>query len=191
LSCGLWRLELGPHAWEAGGRTARNRMHHRAGRGLLAEPRRHRRRWEVEIQMAKREVIDKFKIMAPGGQATPAPPLGPVLGAKGVNPGQFIQQFNAETAALNGKVVGCVVTVYSDRSFEFEIKSSPASVLIKEAAGLEKASGEPQNIVGSISRDQCEKIAEEKMADLNSRDINAAMRVIEGTARSMGIKVEG
>jgi len=141
--------------------------------------------------MAKKELIDEFKIMAPGGQATPAPPLGPVLGAKGVNPGQFIQQFNAETGHLNGKVVGCVIRVFNDRSFEFEIKSSPASVLIKEAAGLEKGSGEPQNIVGSITQEQCRKIAEEKMSDLNAQDLDAASRVIAGTARSMGITVEG
>jgi len=141
--------------------------------------------------MAKKELIDEFKIMAPGGQATPAPPLGPVLGAKGVNPGQFIQQFNAETGALNGKVVGCVIRVYNDRSFEFEIKSSPASVLIKEAAGVEKGSGEPQNTVGSITRAQCRKIAEEKLSDLNATDLDAASKVIAGTARSMGITVEG
>ena len=142
--------------------------------------------------MAKKEVTEQFKIMAPGGKATPAPPLGPVLGAKGVNPGQFIQQFNAATAALNGKVVGCIVTVYSDRSFEMEIKSSPASVLIKEAAGIEKGSGVPHTEkVGTINAEQCRKIAEEKMEDLNSTTIEAAMRVIAGTARSMGVVVEG
>lgn len=142
--------------------------------------------------MAKKEVIEQFKIMAPGGQATPAPPLGPVLGAKGVNPGQFIQQFNAATGQLNGKVVGCIVTVYNDRSFEMEIKSSPASVLIKEAAGIQKGSGVPHtNKVGSITADQCRKIAEEKMEDLNSTTVEAAMRVIAGTARSMGVTVEG
>jgi len=140
--------------------------------------------------MADKEVIDQFKIMAPGGQATPAPPLGPVLGAKGVNPGQFIQQFNAATTQLNGKVVGCVVTVYNDRSFAFEIKSSPASVLIKEAAGIQKGSGEPHtNKVGKITLDQCKKIAEEKMADLNAQSIDAAALIIAGTARSMGVDV--
>ena len=142
--------------------------------------------------MAKKEIVASFKLMAPGGQATPAPPLGPVLGANGVNPGQFIQQFNAATGQLNGKVVGCVVTVYADRSFEFEIKSSPASVLIKEAAGLEKGSGEPNtNKVGTITRDQAKAIAQEKMADLNAADVDAAARMIEGTARSMGVVVEG
>lgn len=140
--------------------------------------------------MARKEVVDRFKIMAPGGQATPAPPLGPVLGAKGVNPGQFIQQFNAATARLNGKVVGCVVTVYSDRSFTFEVRSSPASVLIREAAGIEKGSGTPNtNKVGRITREQVRRIAEEKRADLNASSLEAAMRVIEGTARSMGVEV--
>lgn len=142
--------------------------------------------------MAKKEIVDQFKIMAPGGQATPAPPLGPVLGAKGVNPGQFIQQFNAATGQLNGKVVGCVVTVYNDRSFEMEIKSSPASVLIKEAAGVDKGSGEPhEKKVGKINAEQVRKIAEEKLDDLNAGSIEAAMRIIEGTARSMGVTVEG
>ncbi len=141
--------------------------------------------------MAKREVVKSFKMMAPGGTATPAPPIGPVLGANGVNPGQFIQQFNAQTGHLNGKLVGVIVTVYSDRSFEMLIKSSPASVLIKEAAGLEKASGEPQNIVGKINRDHVRKIAQEKFEDLNANTIEAAMKIIEGQARSMGIAVEG
>lgn len=142
--------------------------------------------------MAKKEVIDTFKIMAPGGSATPAPPLGPVLGAKGVNPGQFIQKFNAATAALKGKIVGCVVTVYNDRSFEFEVKSSPASVLIREAAGVEKGSGVPnKDKVGKITRAQVEKIAKEKMADLNTAKIESAMKIIEGQARSMGVTVEG
>jgi large subunit ribosomal protein L11 len=141
--------------------------------------------------MAK-EVTEIFKLMAPGGQATPAPPLGPVLGAKGVNPGQFIQQFNAATASLNGKVVGCVVTAYNDRTFDFEIKSSPASVLIKEAAGIEKGSGVPHTEkVGKITYDQCKKIAEEKGDDLNASDIDAGARIIAGTARSMGVVVEG
>ena len=142
--------------------------------------------------MAKKEIVTTFKLMAPGGQATPAPPLGPVLGAKGVAPGQFIQQFNATTSHLNGKVVGCVVTVYTDRSFSFEIKSSPASVLIKEAAGIEKGSGVPHTEkVGHITSEQVRKIAEEKLEDLNASSIESAMRVIEGTARSMGVTVEG
>ncbi|UYV11822.1 MAG: 50S ribosomal protein L11 [Phycisphaera sp.] len=139
--------------------------------------------------MAKKEVTHVFKIMAPGGSATPAPPLGPVLGAKGVNPGQFIQQFNAATASLNGKIVGCIVTAYSDRSFEFEVKSSPASVLIKEAAGISKGAGTPQTPIGKITREQCRKIAEEKMADLNALTLEAGAEIIAGTARSMGVTV--
>lgn len=141
--------------------------------------------------MAKR-IEKQFKIMAPGGQATPAPPIGPALGAAGVNPGQFIQQFNERTKDLNGKVVGCLITVYADRSFDFEIKSSPASVLIKEAAGVEKGSGSPaEQKVGTLSQEQVRAIAQEKLADLNAGSVEAAMRIIEGTARSMGVTVEG
>jgi large subunit ribosomal protein L11 len=140
----------------------------------------------------KKEIVNKLKIMAPGGSATPAPPLGPALGGAGLNPGQFVQQFNAATKDLKGRIVGCVITVYSDKSFTFEIKSSPAAVLIKEAAKVEKGSGEPnKNKVGKITRAQVKKIAEEKMADLNAGSIEAAMRIIEGTARSSGITVEG
>ena len=141
--------------------------------------------------MAKQ--IDKsFKIMAPGGQATPAPPLGPALGANGINPGQFIQTFNERTKDLNGKVVGCVVTLYKDRSFDIEIKSSPAAELLKIAAGVDKGSGVPHtNKVGTVTSDQVRAIAEEKMEDLNAGSIESAMRVIAGTARSMGIVVEG
>ncbi len=141
--------------------------------------------------MAKR-IEKQFKIVAPGGTATPAPPLGPALGAAGVNPGQFIQLFNQRTKELNGKIVGCVITVYHDRSFDIEIKSSPAAVLIKTAAGIEKGSGEPNtNKVGTITKDQLRSIAQEKLEDLNSGSIESAMRVIEGTARSMGVEVEG
>ncbi len=142
--------------------------------------------------MAKRELIDTFKLMAPGGKATPAPPLGPVLGAKGVNPGQFIQQFNAATGSLNGKVVGVIVRVFSDRSFEFDVKTSPTAVLIKEAAGVEKASGVPNKTkVGNITKAQVEAIAKEKMEDLNASSMEAACRIVEGQARSMGVTVGG
>ncbi|MCH2162507.1 MAG: 50S ribosomal protein L11 [Phycisphaerales bacterium] len=140
--------------------------------------------------MAK-QITKQFKITAPGGQATPAPPIGPALGANGINPGQFIQAFNDRTKDLNGKVVGCLITVYQDRSFDFEIKSSPAASLLKSAAGLDKGAGEPQNPVGSVTRDQVRAIAEEKFQDMNSATVETAMRVIEGTARSMGITVEG
>jgi len=141
--------------------------------------------------MAK-QITKQFKIQAPGGQATPAPPIGPALGQHGVNPGQFIQRFNEATRKLNGKVVGCVITVYNDRSFDFEIKSPPASVLIKDAAGVEKGSGVPnKDKVGKINRQQLEAIAKEKMVDLNAHDLQAACKIIAGTARSMGVTVEG
>jgi large subunit ribosomal protein L11 len=141
--------------------------------------------------MAKK-IVKQFKIMAPGGKATPAPPLGPVLGANGINPGQFIQVFNATTSKLNGKVVGCIVTVFHDRTFELEIKSSPAAVLIREAAKIEKGSGKPNTEkVGKITKAQVKSIAEEKVKDLTSGSVDAAMRIIEGTARSMGVTVEG
>lgn len=140
--------------------------------------------------MAKK-VTKVFKIMAPGGKATPAPPLGPVLGANGVNPGQFVTKFNEATRALNGRIVGCVVTLYADRTFDLEIKSSPASELLKEAAKAEKGSGKPnQEKVGKVSKDALRKIAEGKMKDMNSATVEAAMKVLAGTARSMGIEVE-
>jgi large subunit ribosomal protein L11 len=142
--------------------------------------------------MAKKKLAKQIKVMAPGGTATPAPPLGPALGAAGVNPGQFIQQFNDRTRELNGKVVGCVISVYEDRSFDFEIKSSPAAVLIREAAGIDKGSGVPNtDKVGKITPDQVREIAQEKMSDLNAGSVESAMRMIEGTARSMGVTVEG
>ena len=140
--------------------------------------------------MAKK-IQKQFKILAPGGKATPAPPLGPVLGANGVNPGQFITKFNEATRELNGRVVGCIVTVYADRSFDLEIKSSPSSVLIATALKIEKGSGKPNtDKVGKITQAQLKKIAEEKMKDLIAGSIEAAMRVIAGTARSMGVTVE-
>ena len=142
--------------------------------------------------MAKKEVVNRIKVMAPGGKATPAPPLGPALGGAGINPGQFVQQFNAATAKLNGKVVGCVITVYNDRTFSFEIKSSPAAVLICEAAKIEKGSGVPnKEKVGKLTRAQVEAIAKEKMNDLNAGSMEAAMRIIEGQCRNMGVLVEG
>jgi large subunit ribosomal protein L11 len=140
--------------------------------------------------MAK-QVTKVFKIMAPGGKATPAPPIGPALGANGVNPGQFVTAFNDRTKDLNGKIVGCVITVYDDRSFEFELKASPASILIKTALNLESGSGEPHiKKVGTLTQDQLRAIAEEKMPDMNSGSIETAMKVIAGTARSMGVEVE-
>jgi large subunit ribosomal protein L11 len=141
--------------------------------------------------MAKaKEIVKRFKMQAPGGTATPAPPLGPVLGANGVNPGQFIQRFNAATAALKGKVVGVEVTVYNDKSFDFVIKTPPASVMIKDVLGLEKGSGEPnKNKIGKLTKAQLRKIAQEKYPDLVASDVSAAERVIAGTARSMGVDI--
>src|SRR5256886_16244809 len=142
--------------------------------------------------MAKKEITAQFKLQAPGGTATPAPPIGPALGQHGVNPGQFIQQFNAQTAALKGKVVGVLVTVYKDRTFTFEVKSPPASVLLKDFVKAEKGSGEPnKNKIGKITMAQCKQLAKEKGKDLSAFDENAAAKIIAGTARSMGITVEG
>ena len=140
--------------------------------------------------MAK-EVTGMIKLQAPGGQATPAPPIGPALGQHGVNIGQFVQQFNERTKTLNGTTVPVVITVYADRSFEFEVKSPPAAVLLKQEAGLAKGSGVPnKEKVGSVTKAQIRKIAETKMKDLNAYDMEQADRIIEGTARSMGIEVE-
>ncbi len=142
--------------------------------------------------MAKKPITSQFKIQAPGGTATPAPPIGPALGQHGVNPGQFIQQFNEKTRHLNGKLVGCVITVYNDRSFDFEVKSPPAAVLLKDAAGVEKGSGVPnKDKVGSVTVDQLRSIAEEKDKELGGHSVEANMRIIAGTARSMGITVDG
>jgi len=142
--------------------------------------------------MAKKEITVQFKLQAPGGTATPAPPIGPALGQHGVNPGQFIQQFNAASAHLKGKVVGVLVTVYKDRTFSFELKSPPASVLLKDFVKAEKGSGEPnKNKIGKITMAQCKEIAKAKGKELNSFDDDHGARIIAGTARSMGITVEG
>ena len=141
--------------------------------------------------MAK-EITGKIKIQAPGGQATPAPPIGPALGQHGVNIGQFVQQFNERTRELNGLIVPIEITVYSDRSFEFIVKSPPASVLLKKESGLAKGSGVPnKEKVGAVTKAQIRKISETKFKDLNAYDLDHADRIIEGTARSMGISVEG
>jgi large subunit ribosomal protein L11 len=141
---------------------------------------------------SKKEITTVFKIQAPGGQATPAPPIGPALGQNGVNPGQFIQRFNEQTKQFGGKIVGCVITVYKDRSFSFEIKQPPASVLIKDAAKIEKGSGVPnKDKVGKITKAQLEAIAKEKMKETTGHSVEATMRTIAGTARSMGVTVEG
>jgi len=141
--------------------------------------------------MAKKEISSVFKIQAPGGSATPAPPIGPALGAHGVNPGQFITQFNERTRPLNGKVVGCVITVYKDRTFEFEVKAPPVPVMIKDALKLDKGSGVPnKDKVGKLSVDQLRAIAEEKGKEMTGHSVEAIMRTIAGTARSMGVETE-
>ncbi len=140
--------------------------------------------------MAKKELKAKIRLQAPGGQATPSPPIGPALGQHGVNIGQFVQQFNASTSALNGKPVTVVIYVYGDRSFTYEVKSPPAAVLLKEAAGLAKGSGVPHSEkVGTVTRAQVREIVEQKLPDLNTTSLEAADRMIEGSARSMGIDI--
>jgi large subunit ribosomal protein L11 len=142
--------------------------------------------------MAKKEITKQFKLQAPAGVATPAPPIGPALGQHGVNPGQFIQKFNAQSAHLKGKIIGCIVTVYKDRTFDIELKSPPSAELLKEAVKAEKGSGEPnKNKIGKITMAQCKKIAEEKGKDLNCFDLDHGARIIAGQARNMGITVEG
>lgn len=139
--------------------------------------------------MAKK-VVGQIKLQLPAGKATPAPPVGPALGQHGVNIMEFCKQFNAKTQDQAGLVIPAVITVYADRSFSFELKTPPAAVLLKKALGLETASGVPNKTkVGKIARSEVRKIAEMKMQDLNANDIDAAMRMIEGTARSMGIDV--
>jgi large subunit ribosomal protein L11 len=140
--------------------------------------------------MAK-EVVTKIKLQAPGGQATPAPPIGPALGQHGVNIGQFVSQFNERTKDLNGTIVPVVITVYMDKSFTFEVKSPPATVLLKQAAEIAKGSGVPnKEKVGKITAEQLRKITEAKIKDLNAYDLDQAEKIIAGTARSMGIEIE-
>ena len=141
--------------------------------------------------MAKK-VITQVKLQIPAGQASPAPPVGPALGQAGVNIVAFTKEFNAQTADQQGLIIPVVIDVYEDRSFTFITKTPPAPVLLKKAAGLDKASGKPnKEKVGKVTRAQVQEIAETKMKDLNAADVEAAMRMIEGTARSMGITVEG
>ncbi len=140
--------------------------------------------------MAK-EVMTKIKLQAPGGKATPAPPIGPALGQHGVNIGQFVSQFNDRTRELNGMIVPVVITVYGDKSFSFEVKSPPAAVLLKEAAEVAKGSGVPnKEKVGTVTPEQVRKIAETKFNDLNAYDLEQADKIIRGTAHSMGIDIE-
>ena len=141
--------------------------------------------------MAKK-VIGSIKLQIPAGNANPSPPVGPALGQHGVNIMEFCKAFNARTQDKQGLIIPVVITVYQDHTFSFITKTPPAAVLLKRAAGLEKGSGEPnRDKVGTVTRDQVKEIAETKMEDLNANDIEMAMRQIEGTARSMGILVEG
>ncbi len=141
--------------------------------------------------MAK-QLVGQAKFQVPGGQATPAPPVGTSLGKFGVNLGQFVSAFNERTREYNGTPIPVVVSVYSDRTFDFVTKSPPAAALLKQAAGIASGSGEPnKKKVGKITRAQVEDICQKKMADLNARDLEHAARMIEGTARSMGLEIEG
>ena len=139
--------------------------------------------------MAKK-ILTMIKLQIPGGQANPAPPVGPALGQHGVNIMEFCKSFNAQTTDQNGRIIPVEITVFEDRSFTFITKTPPAAVLIKEALRLEKGSGEPnREKVGVLTRKQVEDIAQTKLVDLNARDIEAAMKIVEGTARSMGVDV--
>ena len=139
--------------------------------------------------MAKK-VLTEIKLQAVGGQASPAPPVGPALGQHGVNIMEFVKAFNAQTQSDAGTVIPVVITVYEDRSFTFITKSPPAAVLIKQAVGLDKGSAEPHRLkVGQIRESQLRAIAEQKFADLNANDLDAATKIVAGTARSMGVEV--
>ena len=140
--------------------------------------------------MAKK-VLTKIKLQIPAGSASPAPPVGPALGQHGVNIMEFCKAFNAQTQASGSTIVPVEITVFEDRTFKFITKTPPAAVLLREALGIDKGSGEPNRVkVGTVTREQVRAIAEIKMPDLNANDIDAAMKIIEGTARNMGIEVE-
>ena len=142
--------------------------------------------------MGRKKVATLLKLQIPAGQATPAPPVGPALGQHGVNIMDFVKAYNSATESQAGTIIPVEITIYEDRSFTFITKTPPASVMLRQAARVEKGSGEPHvEKVGSVTRAQVKEIAETKMVDLNANDIEAAMKIVEGTARSMGIKVEG
>jgi len=139
-----------------------------------------------------KKVVGMVKLQCPAGQANPAPPVGPALGQHGVNIMEFCKAFNARTQDQQGLIIPAVITVYADRSFTFELKTPPAAVLLKRAAKIAKGSGEPnKEKVAKVTRKQLQEIAEMKAPDLNSHDVDAAIQIIAGTARSMGIEVEG
>ncbi|OIO51359.1 50S ribosomal protein L11 [Candidatus Uhrbacteria bacterium CG_4_10_14_0_8_um_filter_58_22] len=140
--------------------------------------------------MAKK-VKTQIKLQIPAGQANPAPPIGPALGQHGLNIAEFCQKFNAQTQQFNGDITPVVITVYEDRTYTFILKTPPAAELLKKAAGIKKGSGKPlSEKIGSVTKAQVREIAEKKMPDLNTSDIEAAMRTIEGTARQMGLEVK-
>ena len=142
--------------------------------------------------MGRKKLMTVLKLQIPAGQASPAPPVGPALGQHGVNIMDFVQAYNHATASQSGTIVPVEISIYEDRSFTFITKTPPAAVLLRQAARLEKGSPEPhKEKVGSVTRDQVREIAEIKMPDLNANDIDAAMNIVAGTARSMGIVVEG
>ena len=131
-----------------------------------------------------------LKLQIPAGAANPAPPVGPALGQHGINIAQFCQQFNEATKEMTGNIIPAEITIYEDRTFEFKLKTPPASDLLRKAAGIEKGSGDPlKKKVGKVTKEQIREIAEKKMADLNANDIEAAEKIISGTARSMGIEI--
>src|SRR5438128_7194362 len=140
--------------------------------------------------MAK-QVTAQIRLQVTGGQATPAPPVGPALGQHGVNIGEFVKRFNEATQSMRGTMIPVIISIYSDRSFDFITKSPPAAELLKQAAGIAKGSATPHtDKVGKVTKAQVKKIAETKQKDLNARDIEAAMRIVAGTARSMGVEIK-
>jgi large subunit ribosomal protein L11 len=141
--------------------------------------------------MAAKPIKTIIKVNLPAGEATPAPPLGPALGQHGVAIMEFVKAYNDKTASMKGQMVPAVITIYEDRSFDFELKKAPVSEMIRKKLGLDKGSGETgREVVGTLTKQQVEEIAQEKMDDLNAHDLEAASRIVAGTARSMGVKVE-
>lgn len=140
--------------------------------------------------MAVKKVKSIVKLQLPAGQATPAPPVGTALGPQGINIGEFVKRFNDATKDKQGNIIPVEMTIFEDRSFDFKLKTPPASDLLRKAAGVEKGSGNPLNKkVGKVTQEQIRQIAETKMEDLNANDVDGAMKIIEGTARSMGIEI--
>lgn len=147
--------------------------------------------WAYQLDKLAKKIKTIIKLQIEGGKATPAPPVGTALGPHGLNISDFVRQFNDATKDKLGEVTPVEITVYEDRTFSFILKTPPAAFLLRKATGIEKGSGEPnKNKVGKVTKDQVRKIAETKMADLNANDVDAAMKIVEGTARSMGIEVK-